>query len=228
MSDASELVVEIQHVYGVRPDDPLEVTELATAAGFLPLLEALDIYTTELEEQAEARRLAGQAMPEAVKAAAAKVELRIAAWRVRLEWYLAMAKTPDNFDDPQEVLWTITAPLLLGHFYGEDGKESVRPPGDWEHLPPLANAPPDLRTPFLLMTEVDAHGSVRRPSLADAFAEATADTAGLVGKTVGNALVAVAKVAGKAAGAAADAVGFKWWHGAAVLGGVFVLWRFTR
>lgn len=115
-------------------EDPGDATNLATPENVGVLLESLTDFTAALA--AERMRLAAQVgiadviagilegteTEEDVKA----WDADFAAWRARLVNYNAqVAKAPPG--DRADILWSTTAPLLLGFYGGENSDEPQRP-----------------------------------------------------------------------------------------------------
>jgi hypothetical protein len=176
------IVGRIQRSYGIRPRQLGEWTERVSPSGLIPLMEALESYTQELERQTPSSTIVSvpvgaTVLSVPVQITPEQIVTEIARWRKRLDWYRAMVETPETtFDDPNAVLWTVVAPLLLGHYYGPEGDEGIRPPEGWPSedalLPPIKGAAPDLRTPFILMSWATEDRTLKLPTFVDALKEA--------------------------------------------------------
>lgn len=114
---------------------------LAMPATMVILLAELEDLTRRLEERDEG--------------ISPQVSQDLTRWRARLDGYHeALAKAP-SLDDRQAILWTVTAPLLLGWYGGPTGTEVELTPGGF---PPGFNTDhehtADLATPFSLANQM--------------------------------------------------------------------------
>lgn len=217
-------VADVQHAFGIGGQSHLP----ATADAMVVVIGALYRYTDRLfvadfSRRASAGIDAGIRPPDALSA-------RLDAWSARLDWYAMVVHSAVPTDDPAAILWTVTAPLLTGHYMGPDGAGPLAPPGPWGRPPILGGLVPDLRTPFQLAVElnatIEASRSVAMSSSAEAFAGDFADTVrGMVGD-IPAAARRVALAVGEVIAAALEGLGRGiGWATIAVFVGALLLWK---
>jgi len=154
-----------------------------TPEDWIDVLDRLNELTVAVEARDLARREAlgfGSGSP--TMCSASQLCTDIAQWRARLDWYLLHAHSAPP-GDRAAVLWTVTAPLLLGWHGGPTGQDVMVAPGGY---PPGFNfAMPhgaDIAWPFILANGVDvfmAWEAERRELL---WADIQANAAGLASK----------------------------------------------
>lgn len=149
-------VAAVQHAFGIGGGAGPHVQ--ATADAMIVVIGALYDYTDRLFAVDFSRRASagidmGVRPPDALTA-------RIEAWSQRLDWYAMAVHSAVPADDPGAILWTVTAPLLTGHYMGPDGDGPLVPPGPWERDPVMGGLVPDMRTPFALAAELNVTADV--------------------------------------------------------------------
>lgn len=165
--DDGKTVATIQCAFGIGQGCGDSKT---TPRNLIPFLESMRAYTDGLERARERwmRREATKAasggsvmLPSSVTAANERIERELQLWNLRLDEYMGRVHAAGDVDDQGAVLWSVVAPLLLGHYNGPDGTTpALRPelfPGG---APPAGHGThpgaPDLRTPFSIAAELGA------------------------------------------------------------------------
>lgn len=131
MLDVGAIVRQVQAAFRLFGVPGAQGRNLATPRNLLVLIEQLRALTDELIEQ---RIGLGVALP---SPAMAQWDTDYSAWRDRLGEYFEAASSAAP-DDRRAVLWSVTAPLLLGH-YPTGGPQRVA----------------DVATPFSLANQLD-------------------------------------------------------------------------
>lgn len=205
-------VALFQHFFGMRgPEGHPHIP--ATPINLLVMLRGLRTMTDRMI-RANIERVSTFG-PDGVVAWTDALSASLSAWNDRLNYYESAVLAAPR-DDAVAVLWTVTAPLLAGHYRGEDGLGPVRP-GAWTSAGPPAPSDtgdvPDLRTPFILGAELGelSAGAGRPSSLGRDFVDAANEVGRQLGGGAGDAVVAVgrglAAIAEGAASGVADSLG---------------------
>lgn len=155
--------------YSVRILQPFP--NLATPYNMAVVLEELQALTDKLEERDELRRrvsgatagVLGDVVIPCIDSDGNFIDQLCADlyhWRARLDTYeLASASVPESQEDDRDaILWTVTAPLLLGYHGGPTGKEiELSLDGYPAGFDPAIQHAPDIATPFSLANQLGVY-----------------------------------------------------------------------
>jgi hypothetical protein len=121
---------------------------LATPMTWMGVLEDLDKLTTEIEGKQAARVAADPSF------GTDQLSKDIERWRARLDWYTLATHAATDPLDRNQVLWDVTAPLMMGWHGGPKGTDVLAPGG----YPPGFNVQAahgaDISTPYSLANQM--------------------------------------------------------------------------
>lgn len=175
MIDVGKIVRDVNAVYMVRP---------LTAKNLLPLVRSLEGTTERIADKLKLQPIEvggiGQDLPTVRKDFRAW-QGRLGAYRNLLEGAIARGQGDNPAD--VDVLWSVTAPLILGLYGGQGSDEPQRTA--------------DLATPFILSNQIQVAEDFQRENLERFFTDLKTGAAQVAGFTFGS-LATAAALAGAA------------------------------